>query len=109
MKCVICAKCSPPVLHAVTGGIHCRQDNNPLHDLSVEPSSRARMHYHNHLKFCLYSIMKNLKIILRGAKLRFSEAKKWKLPKCCLHAFSWDPLSALERTICHSKEIFKAI
>src|SRR5258708_19399871 len=27
----------------------CRQDNNLPHDLSVEPSSRARMHYHNHL------------------------------------------------------------
>src|SRR5258708_5856275 len=52
----------------------CRQDNNLPHDSSVEPSSRARMCYHNCLKFHLYSIMKNPEIILReGAKLRFSE------------------------------------
>ena len=59
----------PPLNH-----YHCRQDNSPPLDLSLEPSSRARMCYHNCLKFCLYSIMKNLEIILRGgAKLRFSE------------------------------------
>ena len=30
--------------------VWCRQDNNPLHDSSVELSSRARMCYHN----CLF-------------------------------------------------------
>src|SRR6266436_5140463 len=45
---------------------HCRQDNNLLHDLFVEPNSRAGICYHNCPKFCLYSIMQNPEIILRG-------------------------------------------
>ena len=38
---------------------HCRWDNNLPHDSFVEPSSRARICYHNHPKSCLYSIMQN--------------------------------------------------
>src|SRR5258708_9619733 len=39
--------------------VHCRWDNNLPHDSFVEPSSRARICYHNHPKYCLYSIMQN--------------------------------------------------
>src|SRR5258708_10827307 len=63
------------VLQQWLHGAHCRWDNNLPHDLSVEPSSRARMCYHNHLKSCLYSIMQNPEIILGGAKHRFSEPR----------------------------------
>src|SRR5258708_39894413 len=52
---------------------HCRRDNNLPHDSSVEPSSRARMHSHNHLKSCLYFTVQNPEIILRGTKHRVSE------------------------------------
>src|SRR6266446_530281 len=54
----------------------CRQDNNLPHDLSVEPSSRARMHYHNHLKSCLYFTMQNPEIILRGPNTDFQKYPK---------------------------------
>ena len=43
----------------------CRWDNNPLYDLSLESSLRAKMRYQNRLKSRLYSIKQNLEIILR--------------------------------------------
>ncbi len=63
----------------IASALHCRQDNNPLHDLSLEPSSRAKMHYQIHLKSSLYSIKQSLEIILRGAKHRFSEVPQTSL------------------------------
>src|SRR5258708_34228213 len=56
---------------------HCRQDNNLPHDSSVEPSSRARMHSHNHLQSCLYFTVQNPEIKLRGPNTDFQ-----KYPKC---------------------------
>ncbi len=51
----------------------CRQDNNLLYDLSLEPSFRAKMHYQNCLKSSLSSIKQSPEIILRGTKHRVSE------------------------------------
>src|SRR5260221_11918802 len=45
----------------------------------LEPSSRARMHYKNHLKSCFYSIMQNPETILRGTKHKVSEVPQMSL------------------------------
>src|SRR5258708_17117752 len=69
--CLISMSSSSHVI--IVAVVWCRQDNNLLHDLFVEPSSRAGICYHNRPKSCLYSIMQNPEIILRGAKHRVSE------------------------------------
>src|SRR5258708_3975072 len=71
-------KSPPPPPIPLQHSMHacCRWDNNPPHDSSVEPSSRARMHSHNHLKSCLYFTMQNLEIILRGPNTDFQKYPK---------------------------------